>query len=104
MVDFDGDGKTDVAIYRKSTGAWFIYPSLAGAAGIYGVGFGGDASDKPVAGDYDGDGKADLAIYRASIGAWFIYPSSTGSTGIYGVGFGGDASDQPAVLNPGSYM
>ena len=78
---------------------WFIYPSLAGAAGIYGVGFGGDATDIPVPGDYDGDGKADLAIYRANIGAWFIYPSSTGPSGIYGVGFGGDPTDIPVTMN-----
>jgi len=98
-ADYDGDGKTDLAIYRSGTGAWFIYPSLAGAAGIYGVGFGGDATDIPVPGDYDGDGKADLAIYRANIGAWFIYPSSTGPSGIYGVGFGGDPTDIPVTMN-----
>jgi parallel beta-helix repeat protein len=91
VVDFDGDGKTDLAIYRRSTGAWFINPSGGGSA--YGVGFGGDASDYPVAGDYDGDGKNDIAIYRHNTGAWFINPSGGG--GIYGVGFGGDASDIP---------
>ena len=100
--DFDGDGETDIAVYRTNTGAWYIKPSSGGAP--YGVGWGGDSSEKPVAGDYDGDGKADLAIYRSNIGAWFIYPSKTGPSGIYGVGFGGDISDMPVITNPGSYM
>ena len=48
LKDYDGDRKADFAIYRANIGALFIYPSLAGSAGIYGVGFGGDASDEPV--------------------------------------------------------
>jgi hypothetical protein len=72
-VDFDADAKTDLAVYRVSTGAWYIMPSSGAPA--YGVGWGG-TDFKPVPGDYDGDGKTDVAIYRASDGAWFIIPSS----------------------------
>ena len=96
IVNSDGDGKTDVAVYRASTGAWYVYPSGGGSP--YGFGWGGDATDKPVPGDYDGDGKTDYAVYRTGAGAWYVYPSGGGSP--YGFGWGGDPSDKPV---PGDY-
>ena len=69
--DYDGDGKTDIAIYRN--GAWFIMNSSGGAQV---VGWGGSGQDVPVPADYDGDGKTDIAIYRS--GAWCIIKSSDG--------------------------
>jgi len=72
---FDEDVKTDIALYRVNTGAWFYIPSSTNTP--VGVGFGGDPSDIPVPGDYDGDGKTDFAVYRLTTGAWFIYPSKT---------------------------
>ena len=99
LADFDGDGKTDVSVYRGSIGTWFVYPSSG--ASPYGIEWGywgGDPSDKPVPGDYDGDGKTDYAFYRASTGAWYVKPSSGAPA--YGVGWGGDPSDKPV---PGDY-
>ena len=96
--DYDGDGKTDIAIYDTTGGAWWIIPSSGigpqGQVGAYGVGWGGSAF-KPVPGDYDGDGKTDIAIYDTTGGAWWIIPSSgigpQGQVGAYGVGWGGSA-------------
>jgi hypothetical protein len=46
-VDFDGDGKSDIAIYRASNGWWIIVPSSNPSA-PYAVEWGGDPSDIPV--------------------------------------------------------
>ncbi len=62
-ADFDGDGKTDVSVYRPSDGNWYINRSTAGFAAIH---WGGAPGDVIVPGDYDGDGKADYAIWRPS--------------------------------------
>jgi hypothetical protein len=86
-VDFDGDGISDVGVYRD--GAWFIRRSSD--SGMTVVGWGGAPQDIPVPADYDGDGEIDVAVYRD--GAWFIKRSSDG--GMTVVGWGGAPQDIP---------
>lgn len=88
--DFDGDNKTDYAIWRPvSTGApsgnafFYILQSATNTVRIDDFGQSGD--DPTVVGDYDGDGKADPAVYRsgATAGApstWYYRGSLTPSS------------------------
>jgi len=74
--DYDNDGKIDLAIFRPSTGAWWIQRSSDG--GVVSTSF-GLSTDTPVPADYDGDGKTDIAVWRSSTGIFWIVRSSNGA-------------------------
>src|SRR5262249_30987229 len=54
-MDFDGDGKADIAVFSNTTGEWLVRRSKDG--GPEQVSWGAPTlGDVPVPGDYDGDG------------------------------------------------
>ena len=85
--DFDGDGKTDITVYRPSTGIWYTQFSSSGAYQAVRWGLSGDV---PVAGKYDGDNKTDIALFRPSDGKWYILRSTDGAFQQMQFGLNGD--------------
>jgi hypothetical protein len=75
VADFDGDGKSDLSVYRPAAGTWYLLRSRDGFAGMpFGL-----ATDKIVPADFDGDAQTDVAVYRPSTGFWYIVNSATGA-------------------------
>lgn len=109
VADFDGDGKSDVAVWRAANGGWYITQSSNGQVRSQAFGQNGD---KIVPGDFDGDGKADIAVFRPSVGYWYIIRSSNSafsaqqfglSTDIPAAGdYDGDGKTDVAVWRPSS--
>lgn len=110
--DFDGDGKTDVAIWRgrpggnESAGYWIIFSSTNQVKFVpFGL-----SGDRTTLEDYDGDGKDDMSVWRVpetTVGqaTWFYQASfNNPNNNITYFPFGmryGTQSDQVDDLYPG---
>jgi uncharacterized delta-60 repeat protein len=72
--DFDGDGKTDIGIFRPAgaVSEWWINRSSTGLT--FALQFGA-STDRITPADYTGDGKSDIAFFRPSSGEWYVLRS-----------------------------
>ncbi len=80
-ADFDGNGTTDLSIYRPSSGFWHIKDEFE-------IKWGGEEGDIPVPCDYDGDKSWDVAVYRPATGFWYV-------NGLFVRKWGGKIGDIP---------
>ncbi len=88
--DFDGDGKTDIGIFRPAVGEWWV--NRSSTSQTFALQFGA-STDRIVPADYTGDGKTDIAFWRPSTGEWYVLRSEDNS--YYSVPFG-TSTDIPA--------
>ena len=87
LFDFDGDSKTDVAIFRPAPGQWWTSRSSDGQ--VPALAF-GTSTDTIVPADYTGDGRTDIAFFRPSTGQWFVLRSEDNSFFALPFGANGD--------------
>jgi hypothetical protein len=107
--DFDGDGKTDIGIFRPSDGSWWYSRSSDNGFRVFRFGI---SSDLIAPGDFTGDGLADIAVFRATSGEWFVQRSEDNSFFSFPFGtsgdvpvpsdYDGDGKTDAAVFRPSS--
>src|SRR5436190_1479469 len=78
--DLDGDGRSDLVLWRPNNGGWYALTSGSGfdPAASLTVQWGSQSQgDIPLLGDIDGDGKSDFLAWRSTTGTWFWLTSSS---------------------------
>jgi hypothetical protein len=108
--DFDGDGRSDVSVFRPSDRIWYLNRSTTGFAAVnWGL-----STDKPIVDDFDGDAKADFTVFRvtadASLPDYYTLRSATSTISYVSWGlvgdipvtedFDGDNKADPAIYRP----
>lgn len=84
--DFDGDGRSDVSVFRPSDGVWHLLRSQAGYTSVQW----GLSTDVLTPADYDGDLKTDIAVWRPTDGYFYVLNSFDNTVRAENFGLSGD--------------
>jgi FG-GAP-like repeat len=106
--DFDGDGKSDLAVFTPATKIWSINQSSDNVVFTRQFGL---SDDMLTPADYDSDFKADFSVFRPSTGEWFRITSGIYSFQPWGTNgdipvpadYNGTGGNQIAVYRQGTW-
>ncbi len=100
--DYNGDGRSDPAVFACAGSSWRINLEPAAPPQIT---YFGNWGDQMVPGDYDGDGTAEIAVFRDHAGLWAVRGLTRAYFGKYDdlpvpADYDGDGSADIAVRRP----
>lgn len=103
VFDYDGDGRTDVVVFRQSADLFYVLSSLNGSLMAVPLGTGLGDTWFNLTGDFDGDGRGDpvLITVNGTLVNWRIF--QTGSNTVRTVQWGDFSTVTRDVITPADY-
>jgi hypothetical protein len=93
--DYDGDGRTDMVVFRPNDSTFYMLESRTGFNNSLSVNFDIQPGDVVIRNsDFDGDRRCDMAVWRPSNGTWY-YATSANNFSRYWIRQWGTAGDIP---------
>lgn len=90
VADFDGNTRSDLAVFRPSNNYWYISTDFGSGVNDYYIPWGA-SGDVLLLGDYSGDGSSsDTCVWRPSTGTFYVFNRLNGTYFVQPWGAAGD--------------